>query len=106
MGGGRPEQVLTNLRQRRGYNAQASAQHNAAVRASESRYEGLRELAIPTLVLHGRADPFIPIEHGQKCAAIIPGAQAVWVDGMGHDIPAAYNDIVVESILSNIEHGR
>ena len=97
------EQVLYNLRQRRGFNSQASAQHNAAVLAAEPRYEQLRELDIPILVLHGRSDPFIPIEHGQKCAAIIPGAQAVWVDGMGHDIPAAFNDIVVESILANLE---
>jgi pimeloyl-ACP methyl ester carboxylesterase len=97
------EQVLYNLRKRRGYNSQASAQHNAAVLAAESRYNALRELDIPTLVLHGRSDPFIPYEHGLKCARIIPGAQAVWVEGMGHDIPAAYNEVVVDSILANLQ---
>ncbi len=100
------EQVLYNLRRRRGFNSQASTQHNAAVLAAESRYDGLRRLEIPTMVIHGRSDTFIPIEHGQKCAAVIPGAKAVWVDGMGHDIPAVYNEIVVESILANLEHGR
>ena len=95
--------VLYTLRERRGFNPRASAQHNAAVLATESRYGQLQELDIPTLVLHGRSDPFIPIEHGQKCAAIIPGAEAVWVDGMGHDVPDAYNDIVVDSILANLE---
>ncbi len=97
------EQVLYNLRERRGYNPRVSGQHNAAVLAAESRTQELRELDIPTLVLHGRSDPFIPFEHGQKCAEIIPGAEAVWVEGMGHDIPAAYNDIVVDSILANLE---
>ena len=99
------EQVLYNLRERRGYNPRVSGQHNAAVLAAESRTQELRELDIPTLVLHGRSDPFIPIEHGQKCASIIPDADAMWVEGMGHDIPAAYNDIVIDSILANLERG-
>jgi pimeloyl-ACP methyl ester carboxylesterase len=96
------EQVLYNLRERRGFNPRVGAQHNAAVLAAESRYEALRQLDIPTLVLHGRSDPFIPYEHGQKCAEIIPGAEAVWVEGMGHDIPDAYMDVVVENILANL----
>jgi pimeloyl-ACP methyl ester carboxylesterase len=100
------EQVLYNLRERRGFNSQASMQHNAAVLAAEPRIEQLRELDSPTLVLHGRSDPFIPIQHGQKCAQIIPGAEAIWVDGMGHDIPAAYNDIVVDSLLANMARSR
>lgn len=97
------EQVLYNLRERRGFNPNASTQHNAAVLASGSRYEQLQDLAVPTLVMHGRSDPFIPIEHGHKCASIIPDAEAVWIDGMGHDIPDAYMDIVVQNILANIE---
>lgn len=99
------EQVLYNLRERRGFNPRVSAQHNAAVLAAEPRFDALRQLDIPTLVLHGRSDPFIPFEHGLKCAAIIPGARAVWVEGMGHDIPDVFNEIVVESILANVERG-
>lgn len=96
------EQVLYNLRERKGYNSQASAQHQAAVLASGSRYEKLQSLETPTLIVHGRSDPFIPIEHGKKCADIIPNAATLYVDGMGHDLPDMYVDIVAEKIIANI----
>jgi pimeloyl-ACP methyl ester carboxylesterase len=60
------QQVLYNLRKRRGYNSNASAAHQTAVRQSGSRLDRLRHLELPTLVIHGVADPFIPVEHGRK----------------------------------------
>ncbi|MGD9047224.1 MAG: alpha/beta hydrolase, partial [Anaerolineae bacterium] len=62
------EQVLYNLRIRRGYNRQASQQHAAATTASGSRYEDLARLEVPALIIHGTSDPMIPIAHGKKCA--------------------------------------
>ena len=84
---GLSEQVLYNIRIRHGYNARVSEQHQAAVAMSGSRYTELKTLYIPTLVIHGRADPFIPMAHGQKCAAIIPNSDSLWVNNMGHDLP-------------------
>ena len=100
------EQVLYNLRKRKGYNSQASAQHQAAVLASGTRYEKLRTLDKPTLIVHGKSDPFIPLENGEKCADIIPNADTLWVEGMGHDLPDAYVDIVVEKIITNLRRAE
>ena len=97
------EQVLYNLRKRKGYNSQASIQQQAAVIASGSRYDKLQTLDTPTLVIHGKADPFIPIEHGLKCAELIPNADTLWIEGMAHDLPDTYVDIVVEKIVTNIQ---
>ncbi len=97
------EYVLYTLRERRGFNPRVSAQHNAAVLASGSRYDRLRNLEIPVVVIHGRSDPFIPIEHGEKCADMIPAAETVWVEGMGHDLPDVYMETVVNGILTNLE---
>lgn len=97
------EQVLYTLRKRKGYNAQVSPQHQAAVLASGSRYDKLLSLDKPTLIVHGKSDPFIPHEHGEKCAAIIPNADTLWIDGMGHDLPDAYVDVVTESIIMNLK---
>ena len=97
------EQVLYNLRERNGYNPQSSAQHNAAVLASGSRYEELRILRTPTLIMHGESDPFIPIEHGKKCADLIPNAEALWIEGMGHDLPDKFIEVVVEKILTHFQ---
>jgi uncharacterized protein len=43
------------------------------------------------LVLHGDADDVIPVSHGRRLAALIPGARYVEVPGMGHQetLPAA-----------------
>lgn len=78
------EVVLYDLRKRRGINIQAAFQHQAAVSISGSRYEKLRTLDIPTLVIHGTADQFIPVEHGRKLVEVIPNAKGVWLEGVGH----------------------
>ncbi len=93
------ESVLYNLRVRRGYNPQVSAQHNAAVMASSSRYSELVKLSIPTLIIHGDADPFIPPAHGIKCAKIIPGAELLQVKGMGHDLPSQFITPIVNKLV-------
>ncbi len=93
--------VLYNIRERKGYNHNVSKQHQAAVMASGSRYGVLKEFSIPTLIVHGKQDPFIPIEHGQKCAAMIPNADSLWVEGMGHDIPDELIGVVTSRIITN-----
>jgi len=93
------EQVLYNIRKRKGYNPDVSQQHHTAVRLSGSRYEQLKMLNVPTLIIHGKSDPFIPIEHGKKCAAIIPHADSLWLDGMGHDIPDLFVDTLSKRMI-------
>jgi pimeloyl-ACP methyl ester carboxylesterase len=47
----------------------------------------MADLAVPTLVLHGTADPLFPLPHGRALAAEIPGARLVELPGMGHEVP-------------------
>jgi pimeloyl-ACP methyl ester carboxylesterase len=97
------EQVLYNLRARRGYNHAASRAHQAAVRRSGSRLEQLRQLRVPTLVAHGRADPLIPIAHSEKLVQTIPDARPLWVDDMGHDLPAALIEPICSALVAHFE---
>lgn len=97
------EQVLYNLRKRQGYNPGASQQHQEAVFRSGSRYEDLAALDIPTLIIHGVNDPFIPIAHSEKLAGVIPDARANWFENMGHDIPSTLIDSVVTELVANFE---
>ena len=60
-----------------------------AIIASGSRTEALRELDVPTLVIHGDADPLIPVGCGRMTADAIPGAELLLIEGMGHDFPPA-----------------
>jgi pimeloyl-ACP methyl ester carboxylesterase len=42
---------------------------------------------LPTLVLHGSADPMFPPAHGRALADRIPGARFVELEGVGHETP-------------------
>jgi pimeloyl-ACP methyl ester carboxylesterase len=98
---GTAEQVLYNLRKRNGYNPEASRQHHEAVYRSGSRYARLKELRIPTLIIHGLNDPFIPIEHSKKLASIIPDSKAIWFENMGHDLPPDLFNSLISELITN-----
>ena len=58
-----------------------------AIVASGDRTAGLRLVNVPTLVLHGAADPLVDVSGGRATADAIRDAQLVVVEGMGHDLP-------------------
>jgi pimeloyl-ACP methyl ester carboxylesterase len=95
------QQVLYNLRKRKGFNTQASAQHQEAVRRSGSRYERLKQLNIPSLVIHGENDPFVPIAHSRKLASVLPNAKTRWYSNMGHDLPPGLYDSLIAELTEN-----
>jgi pimeloyl-ACP methyl ester carboxylesterase len=70
------------------------AQHNAmhvdgylrqleACRAHDVS-QRLGEITAPTLVIHGDADPLVPIENGRYLAEHIDGARLIVYEGVGH----------------------
>jgi pimeloyl-ACP methyl ester carboxylesterase len=58
-----------------------------AIVTDGDRREALRKLRVPTLVLHGDADPLVPYAAGKDTADNIPGARLVPIAGMGHELP-------------------
>ncbi|MEA2440635.1 MAG: hypothetical protein QOH76_2059 [Thermoleophilaceae bacterium] len=73
----------------RGVNPAGFARQLAAIYASGDRTPALRSLDVPALVVHGEADPLVPVAGGRATAAAIPGAELWVVPGMGHDLPRA-----------------
>jgi pimeloyl-ACP methyl ester carboxylesterase len=71
----------------RGYHPAGIARQLVAVVASGDRTEALRKVSMPSLVIHGVADPLVPVEGGKATAAAIPGASLLLIEGMGHDMP-------------------
>jgi len=63
------------------------ARQMLAIVASGSRVEKLRAVGAPTLVIHGTEDPLIPVAAGVETATLVPGAELLLIDGMGHDLP-------------------
>ncbi len=61
----------------------------AAILNDGDRSELLRHLNVPTLILHGNADPMVPVTHGIDLARKVPRARLERIDGWGHDLPNA-----------------
>ncbi len=97
------ETSLYNLKERDGYKLMAARHHYAAILEAPSRYDGLKQLKIPTLIVHGKEDPVMPIEHGKKMAGIIPNADSLFIDKMGHDLPDHALKTIADGIIENCE---
>ena len=76
----------------------------AAVRASGDRADGLRQLDVPTLVIHGRDDQLIMPSGGERTAALVPGANLLLLHDMGHDLPRPLWPLVIDAIVSHTTH--
>lgn len=71
----------------RGYDPGGYRRQLAAVVAQPNRTAALRELELPTLVMHGLHDPLVAPSGGIALARAIRGARFVGFSGMGHDLP-------------------
>jgi pimeloyl-ACP methyl ester carboxylesterase len=79
----------------RGLNPGGVSRQFAAIIATGSRKEALRSVTVPTLVIHGDADPLVPVECGIDIADTVPGAKLLIIKGLGHTLArAAYPQII------------
>ena len=75
-----------------------------AIVGSLSREDGLRSLAVPTLVIHGRADTLITLSGGERAAELVPGANLMVLNDMGHDLPRPLWPVILDAIISHQHH--
>jgi pimeloyl-ACP methyl ester carboxylesterase len=73
-----------------------------AVMASGSRAAGLEALRLPTLVIHGDADPLVDVSGGRRTAELVPGAKYEEIAGMGHELPPVLWPTLVDLIAGFI----
>lgn len=71
------------------------------IMATGDRTEALKELDVPTLVIHGGDDPLVGLSGGEATAAAIPGAELLVIPGMGHDMPQQAIPEIVAAIVKN-----
>jgi pimeloyl-ACP methyl ester carboxylesterase len=75
----------------------------AAVLASGNRRPALASVEAPTLVVHGDADPLIPLEGGRDTAQAIPGAELLVIEGLGHELPPQVWPRFIDAISGHTE---
>ena len=79
------------------------ARQLAAIMTSPARGPELRRLRAPTLVLHGTADPLVPVSAGRLTARLVPGSRLHLVEGMGHHLPPGAWDEVVGELGAHVD---
>ncbi|MDQ3106806.1 MAG: alpha/beta fold hydrolase [Actinomycetota bacterium] len=84
----------------RAFTPAGTARQLLAIMASGSRAEALARLDVPTVVIHGDVDPLVTPTGGARTAQLIPGAEHLVIEGMGHDLPPALWPQVVEAITA------
>ncbi|MFL6124247.1 alpha/beta fold hydrolase [Actinophytocola sp.] len=90
--------LARRITERGGSDPNAARRQGAAILASGDRRSVLATLRVPTLVLHGAADPMIRPAAGRALAATIPDAKLVIFPGMGHDLPRPLWPAVIAEI--------
>lgn len=79
------------------------ARHMAAIMASGDRVKVLKKIVAPTLVIHGKADPLVPVAAGIDTARLVRGARLELFDGMGHDLPTPLLPTFVDLISEHAD---
>jgi pimeloyl-ACP methyl ester carboxylesterase len=85
----------------RSYRPAGTARQLLAVAADGDRTPLLARIEAPTHVIHGSADPLVPVENGRDLAARIRGATHDFIEGMGHDLPQALLARFADGIAAN-----
>jgi pimeloyl-ACP methyl ester carboxylesterase len=87
----------------RSFHPSGQVRQVAAVLSQPDRTQALQLVAIPTLVIHGADDPLVDVSGGKATADAVPDAKLKIVPGMGHDLPSALYEEIVDSLVENFD---
>jgi pimeloyl-ACP methyl ester carboxylesterase len=90
----------------RSYYPAGVGRHFAAVLGSGSLLRYDRQISVPTVVIHGKADKLMRPFGGRAIARAIKGARLVLFDGMGHDLPRELWDDIVGELKTTFAEAR
>ncbi len=93
------DRVVANLA--RAYRPAGTTRQLVAVAADGDRTPLLARITAPTRVIHGEADPLVPVASGRDLVARIAGAVGDFIPGMGHDLPEALLSRFADGIAEN-----
>ncbi|MDD2159647.1 alpha/beta hydrolase [Pseudomonas sp. MIL19] len=102
------EQLLqqAELAYDRAFNPQGVERQLLAILAEPSRVDLLNRLRVPTLVVHGTADPLLPVMHGVHVAAHIKGSELKLIPGLAHRFQEAFKEPLLAAVLPHLQAHR
>lgn len=86
----------------RGMPRAGTARQMLAIMAAKGRNKALANVKAPSLIIHGKADPLVPVECGIDTADSIPNSKLEIIEGMGHDMPIELMPEICEKIIAHL----
>jgi pimeloyl-ACP methyl ester carboxylesterase len=83
----------------------AASQNHTLIPDGDLPSDPVSSIAVPTLVIHGTADPLFPLAHGEALAEEIPGAKLLILERAGHGLERADWEPVAQAILAHTAAG-
>jgi pimeloyl-ACP methyl ester carboxylesterase len=80
------------------------ARQLAGIFASGDRTAELRQIDVPTLVIHGDRDRMVHPTGGAATVRAVPGARLETITGMGHDLPEGAWDRILDLITDHLDN--
>ncbi|TKJ99402.1 alpha/beta hydrolase [Plantibacter flavus] len=90
----------------RGYAPEGFSRQWAALLRAPERLDRLREVTVPTLVLHGREDDVLHWSSAVDIAQAMPAAELHVLPDMGHLIPAQLWPTLVAGVVRTARHAE
>ena len=87
----------------RGFSAEGFARQLLAILHQPDRRQALAKVAAPGLVIHGGADPLVPLAAGEDTANALSNGQLKVFDKMGHDLPETLLPDIAAAIIEHVD---
>jgi pimeloyl-ACP methyl ester carboxylesterase len=98
--------VMVRMAVDRNINPLGTIRQLLAIQASPDRTPGLRDVRVPTVVVHGLLDQLVMPSGGIATARAVPGARLVMFPDMAHDLPGPRRAEIVDEIVRNANRVR
>ncbi|NJO72638.1 MAG: alpha/beta hydrolase [Leptolyngbyaceae cyanobacterium RM1_406_9] len=87
-------------------NNNLSSSNHALISGGDRYSNRHREIKIPTLVIHGTADPMVNYQNGVTLAEEIPNATLLTLEGTAHELHRDDWDTIIDAIIQHTQQVR
>ncbi len=90
----------------RAYRPEATARQLLAINAEPDRSAQVRSIRCPVRIIHGDADPLIPLAAAKHMQRLLPDARMHIVKGLGHVLPEAWMPELAALIVDQVRSAQ
>ena len=77
-----------------------------AILADDNRFNEVKRISVPTLVIHGKLDPLVPFDEGKKTAESIPNSKFIAVEKMRHLIDEPVLEVIEGPLIEHLRNAE